>query len=62
VGKQREEFTVPEVSDIVMYYTPLLRRITDIGWGKRWRGWLKHSATSRKVAGLIPGGVIGIFH
>ncbi len=26
------------------------------------RSWLKHCATSRKVAGSIPNGVIGIFH
>jgi len=26
------------------------------------RGWLRHSATSLKVAGSIPYGVIGIFH
>ena len=26
----------------------------------RWRSWLKHWATSRKVAGSIPDGVIGI--
>jgi hypothetical protein len=24
--------------------------------------WLRHCATNRKVAGLIPDGVIGIFH
>jgi hypothetical protein len=30
------------------------------GGGTRWRIWLKHCATSRKVAGSIPGGVIGI--
>jgi hypothetical protein len=30
--------------------------------GTRWRGWLRHCATSRKVAGSIPDGVIGIFH
>jgi len=30
--------------------------------GTRWRSWLKHCATSQKVAGLIPDGVIGIFH
>jgi len=29
---------------------------------KRWRGWLRHCATSRKVASSIPDGVIGIFH
>ena len=27
-----------------------------------WRRWLRHCATSRKVAGSIPNGVIGIFH
>ena len=27
----------------------------------RWRSWLRHCATSRKVAGSIPHGVIGIF-
>ena len=25
-------------------------------------GWLRHCATSQKVAGSIPDGVIGIFH
>jgi hypothetical protein len=28
----------------------------------RWRSWLRHWATSRKVAGSISSGVIGIFH
>jgi hypothetical protein len=33
------------------------------GWGgTRWRSWLRHCATSRKVAGSIPDGVIEIFH
>jgi len=27
-----------------------------------WRSWLRHCATSRKIAGLIPNDVIGIFH
>ena len=31
-------------------------------WGTWWRSWLRHWATSRKVAGLIPDGVTGIFH
>jgi hypothetical protein len=61
-GKQREEFAVPEVLDIVRYYTPLLRKNTDIGWGKRWLSWLRHCATSRKVAGFIPDCVTVIFH
>jgi hypothetical protein len=30
--------------------------------GIRWCSWLRHCATSRKVAGLIPDGVTGIFH
>jgi hypothetical protein len=29
-------------------------------WGTPWRSWLRHCATSRKVAGSIPDGVI--FH
>jgi hypothetical protein len=28
----------------------------------RYRSWLRHCATSRKVVGLIPDGVIEIFH
>jgi hypothetical protein len=28
----------------------------------RWRSWLRHGATRRKVAGSIPDGVNGIFH
>jgi len=31
-------------------------------WGTRWRSWLRPSATSRKVAGLIPDNLNGIFH
>ena len=31
-------------------------------WGPRWRSWLRHCATSQKVAGSIPDGVIGNFH
>ena len=31
-------------------------------WVMRWRGWLRHCATSWKVTGSIPNGVIGIFH
>ena len=30
--------------------------------GQRWRSWLRHCATSQKVAGSIPDGVIGSFH
>ena len=31
-------------------------------WGTRWHTWLRHCATSEKVEGSIPDGVIGIFH
>jgi len=30
--------------------------------GTRWRSWLRHCAITWKVMGLIPDGVIGIFH
>ena len=30
--------------------------------GTRWRSWLRHRSTSRKVAGSIPDSVIVIFH
>ena len=32
-----------------------------MGRGTRWRSWLGHCATSQKVAGSIPDGVIEIF-
>jgi hypothetical protein len=31
-------------------------------WGTQWRRWLRHYATSRKVAGSIPDEVIGFFN
>jgi hypothetical protein len=33
-----------------------------IGRGTRWRSFLRHHATSWKVAGSIPEGVMGSFH
>jgi len=41
---------------------PLFYGPHNIRWGKRWRSWLRHCATSRKVAGSIPDGVVGILH
>jgi len=38
------------------------RALLLICWGTRWRSWLRPCATSRKFAGSIPDGVIGIFH
>jgi hypothetical protein len=37
-------------------------RCAAIQWVTRWRSWLRHCATSRKVAGSIPDFVIGIFY
>ena len=35
--------------------------LTPIYMGTRWSSWLRHCATSGKVAGSIPDGVIGNF-
>ena len=43
----------------------LVNNYTHVLWklgGTRWRSWLRHCATSRKVAGSIPDSVSGIFH
>ena len=39
-----------------------LQHIIVLWRGTRWRSWLRHWATSRKVAGSIPDGVIGNVH
>jgi hypothetical protein len=39
---------------------PSVRHCVGILWARG--GWLTHCATSRKVAGSIPDGVIAIFH
>jgi hypothetical protein len=43
-------------------YCPNIRTSVSHLQFTRWRSWLRHCATRRKVAGSIPGGVIGIFH
>ena len=42
-------------------FTRCFRKV-QIKGGTRWRSWLRHCTTSRKVAGSIPDGVTGIFH
>jgi hypothetical protein len=37
-------------------------RLLSSKWGTRWRSWLMHYATSRKITGSIPDEVIGIFN
>jgi hypothetical protein len=39
----------------------IVHALTDLLSRTRWRSWLRHCATSRKVAGPIPHGVTGIF-
>ena len=41
---------------IIIIYSRLL-----VIRGTRWHSWLRHCATSRKVAGSIPDGVIAFF-
>ena len=36
--------------------------VQPMSWVTRGHSWLRQCATSRKVAGSIPDGVIGIFH
>jgi len=44
--------------------TPVFKGLVQDSCGARcwWLSWLRHCATSRKVAGSIPDGVIGIFY
>ena len=51
---QNATFTENNLQIIIFLFTIL--------WETRWRNWLRHCATSRKVAGSIADGVIGIFH
>ena len=46
----------------VTQYNDLFLSAHVISRVRRWRSWLWHCATSRKVAGSIPDDVIGIFH
>jgi hypothetical protein len=43
------------VDSIILYYWQTFA-------STRWRSWLRHCATSRKVGGYIPDGVMGISH
>ena len=55
---------MPTMMWMVLYYD--FHRVyllpLDVVEGTRWRSWLRPCATSRKVAGSIPDGVIAIFH
>jgi hypothetical protein len=51
----------PKIHCCVLKSPPFFGIMSHTG-GSRWRSWLRHCATSRKVAGSIPDGVTGIFH
>jgi hypothetical protein len=51
-----------EVSKIKNFYLRTDFRHLRMHGGTRWRSCLRHCAKNRKVAGLIPDGVIWIFH
>jgi hypothetical protein len=56
---------VPKNMCRFLHWNRILRtfkKILCLGWGRRWHSWLRHCATSWKVAGSIPNGFIGIFH
>jgi len=48
-----------QVCTIAMFVILKCRNISGGTW---WSSWLRHCATSRKVTGLIPDGVVGFFH
>jgi hypothetical protein len=51
-----------ETGDIDSLACSKIRRFIGHNRGTRWSSWLGHCTTSRKAAGSIPDGVIGIFH
>ena len=57
-------FVLPELLHLILeaFCFWVIWRSTCHPWGTRWRSWLRHCATSRKVAGSIPDAVTGIFH
>jgi hypothetical protein len=60
------KFTLPSKAQWLLYVPPRLTfnnsTFCPHSVFMRWRSWLRHCATSRKVAGSIPDGVIGFFH
>jgi len=58
-ARARAEITTAEVGSSSSVY---MTCVWEVSGGKRRCSWLRHCATSRKVAGSIPSGVVGIFH
>jgi hypothetical protein len=55
------ELKAPHFSSPFSYYCNYVLQYIIFGARCWWRSWLRHCATSQKVAGSIPEGVIGIF-
>jgi hypothetical protein len=54
---------VSSASSLVFNITKYHPSTMGLSWGHAaWHSWLRHCATSRKVAGSISDGVFGIFH
>ena len=61
--RQRNRYFILVGAFVVTEEMPVLITChTNYLGGTRWRSWLRHCVTSRKVAGSIPDGVNGIFH
>jgi hypothetical protein len=58
----QKHWQLPIVIDGVVSECLELVDVSMYSFYTRWRSWLRHCATSRKVAGSVPGGVIGFFH
>jgi hypothetical protein len=48
--------------DNASIYSFLITKSPCLNGGTQWRIWLKHCATTRKIAGSIPDGAIDIFY
>jgi hypothetical protein len=58
-------FEPPCMKFTISWYITILNSSTFVALyvvNTRWCSWLRYCATSRKAAGLIPDGVIVIFH
>jgi len=55
-------FTVSKCGIFVRVQLGITNTAIRLSGGTRYRGWLRHCPTSRKVAVLIPDLVTGIYH
>jgi hypothetical protein len=56
------QFTVSKCGIFIRVQLGITNTATRLSGGTRYRGWLRHCPTTRKVAVLIPEGVTGIYH